>query len=252
MKRGQLFHHLPELFWRDVRNLRTLISMDEAALGSKLDSVIAQAIDEMAEQTPEIFSPRFRQIESSRLKQLTLQWLEIEKQRADFTVVDFEKEVRTDINGISVHLWLDRIDQLADGRKLVIDYKTGTVSPAQWFGERPEEPQLPLYSMVEGEGVCAVLYGQLKAGDMKFSGVVEEEGLIPNLPPPRNSQLKEVTEQWPQVLDDWKQTIDQLAEDFRSGRAAVDPKKSSTCETSYCELSGLCRIDEMMAGVSDD
>ena len=252
MKRGQLFHHLLELFWLDVRNLRTLISMDEAALASKLDSVIAQAIDEMAEQTPEIFSPRFRQIESSRLKQLTLQWLEIEKQRADFTVVDFEKEVRTDINGISVHLWLDRIDQLADGRKLVIDYKTGTVSPAQWFGERPEEPQLPLYSMVEGEGVCAVLYGQLKAGDMKFSGVVEEEGMIPNLPPPRNSQLKEVTEQWPQVLDDWKQTIDQLAEDFRSGRAAVDPKKSSTCETSYCELSGLCRIDEMMAGISDD
>ncbi len=252
MKRGQLFHHLLELFWRDVRNLRTLISMDDDALGSKLDSVIAKAIDEMAEQTPEIFSPRFRQIESSRLKQLTLQWLEIEKQRADFTVVDFEKEVRTDINGISVHLWLDRIDQITDGRKLVIDYKTGAVSPAQWFGERPEEPQLPLYSMVEGEGVCAVLYGQLKAAEMKFSGVVEEQGLIPGLPPSRNSQLKEVTEQWPQVLDDWQQTIDQLAEDFRSGRAAVDPKKPSTCETSYCELSGLCRIDEMMAGVSDD
>jgi hypothetical protein len=79
--------------WRDVRDLKTLLAMNEEALGQKLDDVITQAIDGMAEQNPEIFSPRFRQIESSRLKQLTLQWLEIEKQRADFTVVDFEKEV---------------------------------------------------------------------------------------------------------------------------------------------------------------
>ncbi|MCK5360434.1 MAG: PD-(D/E)XK nuclease family protein, partial [Gammaproteobacteria bacterium] len=249
MKRGQLFHKVLELFWHDVRDLKTLLAMNEEALGQKLDDVIAQAIEGMAEQNPDIFSPRFRQIESSRLKQLTQQWLEIEKQRTDFTVVDFEKEVWHEINGINVHLWIDRIDKLADGRKVVIDYKTGTVSPSQWFGERPEEPQLPLYSMVESEDsqVSAVLYGQLKAADMKFSGVVATEGLIPNLPPARNPQLKEVTELWPQVLDDWQQTIEQLAGDFRSGKADVDPKKPSICETSYCELSGLCRIDEMMA-----
>jgi probable DNA repair protein len=247
MKRGQLFHRLLELFWRDVRDLRTLNSLNEDALNSRLDAVIVQAIDEMAEKTPEIFSPRFRQIESSRLKQLTVQWLEIEKQRSDFKVVDFEKEVRTEVNGINVHLWLDRVDQLADGRKLVIDYKTGAVNPSQWFGDRPEEPQLPLYSMVEGDSVCAVLYGQLKAAEMKFSGVVEQEGLIPGLPP-RNPKLREVTEQWPQVLEDWKLTIYQLANDYRHGRADVNPKKPTTCETSYCELSGLCRIDEMMEG----
>ena len=247
MKRGELFHRLLELFWRDVRDLKSLNAMDEDTLSSRLDAVIERAISEMAEKAPEIFSPRFRQIESSRLKQLTVHWLEIEKQRTDFRVVDFEKEVRTEVNGINIHLWLDRVDQLADGRKVVIDYKTGAVSPSQWFGERPEEPQLPLYSMVEGDGVCAVLYGQLKAADMKFSGVVEQEGLIPGLPS-RNSKLKEVTEQWPQVLDDWKLTINQLAEDFRHGRADVAPKKPTTCASSYCELSGLCRIDEMKAG----
>ncbi len=252
MKRGQLFHNLLELFWRDVRDLKTLNTMDAETLGRKLDAVIKQAIDEMAKRNPEIFSPRFRQIESSRLKHLTQQWLDIERERDDFKVADFEKEVRAEINGISVHLWIDRIDELVDGRKVVIDYKTGAVSPSQWFGERPEEPQLPLYSMVEGEGVCAVLFGQLKAGDMKFSGVVEQEDLIPGLPPARNPQLKEITERWPQVLDDWQQTINQLAEDFRMGKADVDPKKPNTCETSYCELSGLCRIDELRAGVSED
>ncbi len=247
MKRGQLFHWVLEFFWRDVTDLKTLQALDEKALGQKLDAVIEQAITQMAKKNPDIFSPKFRQIEFSRLKQLSLQWLEIEKQRADFKVVNFEKEVWHEINGINVHLWIDRVDELADGRKLVIDYKTGVVTPSQWFGDRPEEPQLPLYSMVEGEGVCAVLYGQLKAAEMKFSGVVEEEGLIPSLPPARNPQLKEVTESWPQVLVDWQQTIHQLAGDFRSGKADVDPKKPNTCETSYCELSGLCRIDELIA-----
>jgi ATP-dependent helicase/nuclease subunit B len=260
MKRGQLFHSVLELFWRDARDLKTLLAMDEKTLGRKLDAVINQAIDGMAEQNPDIFSPRFRQIESSRLKELTQQWLEIEKQRADFKVVDFEKEVWQEVNGINVHLWIDRVDELADGRKVVIDYKTGAVSPSQWFGDRPEEPQLPLYSMVENtsmaEGedtaISAVLYGQLKAADMKFSGVVAAEGLIPNLPPTRNPQLKEITEQWPQVLVDWQQTINQLAQDFRCGKADVDPKKPGTCATSYCELSGLCRIDEMMAGTGTE
>jgi len=253
MKRGQLFHHLLELFWRDVRDHKTLNTMNAETLGRKLDAVIKRAIDDMAKQNPEIFSPRFRQIESSRLKQLTQQWLDTERMRADFKVVDFEKEVRAEVNGISVHLWIDRIDELADGRKVLIDYKTGTVSPSQWFGERPEEPQLPLYSMVEGEGVCAVLFAQLKAAkNMKFSGVVEEQGLIPDLPPSSSRQLKEITEHWPQVLDDWQQTINQLAEDFRMGRAEVDPKKPNTCQTSYCELSGLCRIDELRAGASED
>ena len=252
MKRGQLFHKILELFWLDVRNLKSLLLMSVDELQQKLDEVIDQAINKMAEKHPDVFTPRFRQIESFRLKQLAQQWLELEKQRADFTVVNFEKEVRQDINGINVHLWIDRVDELADGSKVVIDYKTGTVSPSQWFGERPEEPQLPLYSAVEGEGISAVLYGQLKAADMKFSGVVADDTLIPNLPPPRNAQLKEITEQWPQVLHDWKLTINQLAADFRNGRAEVDPKKPDTCDTSYCELSGLCRIDELIVAAGED
>ena len=250
MKRGQLFHHVLELFWRDVRDLDSLKAMTDEMLKQKLDAVIEQAINQMAEHNPDIFSPRFRQIEASRLEQLSQQWLEIEKQRADFSVVNFEKEVWQDVNGINVHLWIDRVDELAAGGKVVIDYKTGNVSPSQWFGDRPEEPQLPLYSIAEGadeSAVRAVLYGQLKAADMKFSGVVEQAGLVPNLPPSRNPQLKQITEQWPQVLHEWLFTINQLASDFRNGRAEVDPKKPDTCETSYCELSGLCRIDELLA-----
>jgi len=79
-----------------------------------------------------------------------------------------------------------------------------------------------------------------------------------NLPDPGHQLLLErvhpgflfIHESAHQII--WQQTINQLAEDFRMGKADVDPKKLNTCETSYCELSGLCRIDELRAGVSED
>jgi ATP-dependent helicase/DNAse subunit B len=67
--------------------------------------------------------------------------------------------------------------------------------------------------------------------------------MIPGLPG-GNRQLKQVTEDWPQVLHEWQDTINRLADDFKAGRAAVDPRKPDTCTATYCELSALCRIDE--------
>jgi hypothetical protein len=43
-------------------------------------------------------------------------------------------------------LRLDRIDRLNDGSLLVIDYKTGDVSPKSWDLPRPDDVQLPLYA----------------------------------------------------------------------------------------------------------
>ena len=41
---------------------------------------------------------------------------------------------------------VDRLDRLPGGGYAIIDYKTGAVSPAQWEGDRPDAPQLPLYA----------------------------------------------------------------------------------------------------------
>jgi hypothetical protein len=44
-------------------------------------------------------------------------------------------------------------------------------------------------------------------------------------------------------LDNWKEYIEQLARDFLSGRADVDPRDyPKTCER--CGLQTLCRIQE--------
>ncbi|MBF0471797.1 MAG: PD-(D/E)XK nuclease family protein, partial [Gammaproteobacteria bacterium] len=139
------------------------------------------------------------------------------------------------------------------GRQMVIDYKTGEVKPSQWFGERPEEPQLPLYSMTVRGDIAGVLFAQVKAGDMAFKGVAAEGGLAPDVK--SYQELKQTSEagSWPDVLEDWRVTMERLGEAFRNGEAMVDPKKYPTTCT-YCDLKPLCRIHELrvLDGESND
>ncbi len=52
---------------------------------------------------------------------------------------------------------IDRIDEMPDGSLAVIDYKTSASvpSPSSWLGDRPSDPQLPLYALaVEQQGTA--------------------------------------------------------------------------------------------------
>ena len=97
-----------------------------------------------------------------------------EMERVPFTVEEHEKDFLAQINGLQLNLRVDRIDRV-DGGRLILDYKTGKVSPAMWDGERPDEPQLPLYG-IHGpvDDLRGVLFAQVRAGDMEFRGRVED------------------------------------------------------------------------------
>ena len=91
---------------------------------------------------------RFFGIEQERLTQLIHEWMEYERERRHFEVLDTESKKTVQLDGLSFKLKVDRIDQTPDGKTILIDYKTGLVpNLKKWFGERIEEPQLPLYSM---------------------------------------------------------------------------------------------------------
>ncbi len=248
MKRGSLLHAVLEQFWKKITDQRSLKSKSNEQLKLIINNCIDLAISEMAVKSPDTFSDCFTLIEKQRLLQLMLSWLALELERAPFKVVDLERELNININGVKAQLFIDRVDQLDNGHQLLIDYKTGLVSPNDWFGERPSDPQLPLYSVASGDNLSAVVFAQIKTGDVKFNGVVEQAELIPNLPPSRKGALKEATEQWPQVLNDWQSVLDSLANDFVNGHIEVDPKEGLvTCRKLYCELSPLCRINELSA-----
>jgi probable DNA repair protein len=251
MGRGSLLHRVLELLWRELESQARLLALSNDELERIMVQKVEQAIAEEAGRSPQTFSERFRMVETQRLVGLARQWMELEKQRAPFAAVEFEREDRPELNGVQVRCFIDRVDLLPDGDKVIIDYKTGKVNPSDWFGERPEDPQLPLYSAIQEEPIAAVLFGQVRADEQSYKGVVKAAGLVPGLPS-RNSQLKQATDEWPAVLDDWKGTVMRLAGEFRAGQAMVDPKNGlATCEGSYCELAALCRINEQQAAKED-
>jgi ATP-dependent helicase/DNAse subunit B len=54
-----------------------------------------------------------------------------------------------------------------------------------------------------------------------------------------------------QQLDEWRAAIEQLARDFLSGRATVNPSDyPTTCE--HCGLQTLCRVEENMQSADLD
>lgn len=250
MTRGSLMHSVLEKVWRALDSHQQLIAMDTSQLETLVGNKVSEAIDAIANRYPQTFTGRFRQLEAERLCRQVLQWLELEKQRVPFHVVEMEEKHAAIAGGVRVQLKVDRIDALADGRQLVIDYKTGEVMPGQWFGERPDEPQLPLYSMVVEDYVAGVLFAQVRAGGMAFIGVAEEEGLVPGVKSFEKLRQTRDASSWSVVLRDWRATMERLGEAFHNGEAAVDPKQYPvTC--SYCDLKPLCRINELREGADE-
>ena len=98
--------------------------------------------------------------------------------------------------------------------------------------------------MAVGGDIAGVLFAQVKAGGMAFNGVTADEGLAPGVKSyERLAQTREASS-WPEVLSDWRATMERLGEAFRNGEALVDPKQyPGTC--TYCELKPLCRINEL-------
>src|SRR4029077_16188899 len=93
-----------------------------------------------------------------------------EAARPGFRVFATEYEAVLSLAGIDFDLRIDRIDQIAsDGALLVFDFKTGPVSPNSVMGERPLEPQLPLYALSVA-GVGAIAFAQVLTGECRMVG----------------------------------------------------------------------------------
>jgi ATP-dependent helicase/DNAse subunit B len=166
---------------------------------------------------------------------LVLEWLGYERDRAPFKILRQEEEITVTFAGIQFSLRMDRVDQLDDGSHVLIDYKSGDTNLDKWGGERPDQPQLPLYALTANLRLAAVLFAQIKRGDLGFKGFSHGDGIVPTIAAPEMG--------WQPQLDEWKLVLERLAADFRGGYAAVDPKSpKDTCR--FCGLTALCRVTE--------
>ena len=243
-ERGTLLHRSLELAWDELKSHAQLCAASNEAMTAFISQAVKAAVGEMARNRPATFTRRFTELECHRLAHLLAQWLAIEKQRSPFVVLASERQQAVTMGGISVNAKIDRIDELEDGTQVVIDYKTNLPNVKHWFGERPEEPQLPLYCAASGQNVKAVSFAQIRLGDMGFKGLSAGGVDIPGIAPFAETDFSQKFGTWEQMVASWQAVLNQLGEDFRQGKAAVDPKQfPKTC--AYCDLGPLCRINEL-------
>ncbi|MGB7453864.1 MAG: PD-(D/E)XK nuclease family protein, partial [Lysobacterales bacterium] len=247
MLHGSLVHSVLEYFWKETKTQAALVSLDEAALSKRVRQHVKYVTDEERGLQQR---PAFREVEAERVYRHVMEFLKLDKQRDAFEVTGFEKEILPDIEGQPIRLIIDRVDRLPSGEEIIIDYKTGKVEPKKWFGERPEDPQLPLYAISARKTPAAVVFGIIRDDECSFKGVVKQTGLLPGLPPKNSGSTRELIEageNMSKTIENWRQTLHRLMADFLAGNAAIDPKGgTSICEKSYCELQSLCRVGELV------
>jgi len=137
---------------------------------------------------------------------------------------------------------LDRVDELETGQYVVIDYKTGQAAVSDWFGARPKNVQLPLYSLFSPytEGI---VYAKLRHQKFEFKGIAKQAEGLPGLIPVAKLKYEPYAESWEALQTHWAQVMERLSTEFKAGKAAVNPLEPSTCQ--WCNLHRLCRVNEV-------
>lgn len=251
-QRGKLLHAAMHAIWGGppdgLRNLGDLEMIQDRL--SFITGHVRRACEREIRSDFRIRMPRaYLELEEQRLVRLIGDWLEYESTRVAFEVLKTEDERTIHLAGLTFNLRLDRIDRLNDGTLLVIDYKTGDVTSKAWDLPRPDDVQLPLYAGFaldpETEPLGGLAFAKMRTGKLCFAGRVgNAQGMLVSSLGTRDALVREPFEA--EMLISWREHIEQLANDFLSGHAQVNPREyPETCER--CGLQTLCRIHENSA-----
>lgn len=268
-ERGEILHQILVIFWQQLTSQAALIALTEEQQINRIKQSINIVLTKWKAHASSSFTASYLQIERDRMLALVQAFLDLEKSRPPFEVIAHEVPEEIILGGLRLKLRIDRIDKLENGDELLIDYKTGQVQMSEWFGERPEAPQLPLYCIARKTKTAAVAFAIIRPDEIRYRGLcnslshtpihsipnsqasnrirknedneeIEESIAIPGVDFPAKLQRYGAEETWELQNTAWEKNLENLALEFKSGRATVDPLKGDqSCRS--CQLNSLCR-----------
>jgi probable DNA repair protein len=243
-ERGELLHRALEHLWSELRSSERLRSLTVEERDRLIQSSVGRSLDTQCRRRNP--GPRWRDREGVRMAALLHVWLKVELEREPFEVADLEPGTDSaQFGGIQYRVRIDRIDRLRSGETVLIDYKSGTPG-ADWRGDRPENPQLPVYAVMRPARLVAVAYGRVNARDCGFVAEAARGQIFK--PTSRKSELEGMPD-FASLVALWSRRIEKIAAEFATGYAAVAPT-ARACAT--CRLQPLCRIQTIADQDSDE
>jgi ATP-dependent helicase/nuclease subunit B len=243
-ERGRLVHRALEYLWREIGGSEGL---QRASTSGGLERLIEECVARAARES---FSPpsspsaaALQRRERRRITRLLLDLTALESGRAPFRVSALEQTRSLTLAGARLDVRIDRIDELDDGARVILDYKTGKPAPLEWLAERLTEPQLLAYLLAEGGNACALAAVHLSTERIAYRGMSDRPHRLPRLPALCEDESAAAAA-WQDQIRRWQALLERLAGDFLAGSATVDPAESA-CR--ICHLHTFCRIGEIRA-----
>jgi probable DNA repair protein len=224
-ERGKILHKAMELIWKKIRTQECLVALSPSALASHIDNALETLLEAIEDSV-------IKEVEYKRLKKIVMHCLEWEKNRPAFKVSALEHSYSISLAGLNFQVRVDRLDDVCD-KKWVIDYKSTLPNTKPWLEERPKEPQMLLYALLD-EAINTLVLLELKSKGVACSGLSEVAQAIPGI-----TSLKG-QETWEEQRSKWKDQLHVLADEFQKGHCPPQPSHPSLCQT--CDFQSLCRF----------
>ena len=169
---------------------------------------------------------RLLSLEKVRLLRMLEQFVHAERKRGEFRVEALEQELSIRRYGVELELRADRIDRLADGSLLVIDYKTGATKNILTRDGEVAELQLVVYACAVDEpvGGLALFNVDSRAIVCKaVGGGVEWDA--------------DRWGEWDQQLSRWKTQVDVAIRQLAAGDVRVNLRRAASDHRALSLLS---------------
>lgn len=248
-QRGNVLHNTLEAFWRTTADSSALADKlnDMDALNSELEKLVSDNLNTELHKHLQYLPASLIALEKQRCVALLVEWLTLESYRAPFTVASTENAYRFELNTINFQVRVDRIDTITSSDNtrynVLIDYKTGT-TPLSLLQRAPlAEPQLPVYTQLNGLNASAVAIGQLQPNNCAFVGIGDEVIKIDGVSTPSKLNKYELPDEWETVLDWWHQELSNSVKGISEGNA-INFTTVSSFENRFEHLQPFVRKNE--------
>lgn len=191
------------------RALELLLDPDRPAAG--IPASVEAAVAELTRPGDACWSALLG-AERSRIERLIEKLMEIEAGRSPFATIAVEHRTQVRIDGRRLDCRIDRVDRLAAGDTLLIDYKTARSPRVGWFEPRLDDCQLPVYALDSTPAAIATIRLRGDRVDYRWAG---RELALPG----KVQSFDEAG--WQTQLDRWRQQIGELLAEFVGGDVRV-------------------------------